>query len=132
MFKGFRDENAEKMRELAKGILPATERFAGRSDSLAKAGPIVQQFFDQPETNIQTLNTPKLLDAMPGSHHGLVDRFRERMKELYPTIPELWDVPAPVGNMSERYQEKSLASSLGRALELNALAKAALAAAGPR
>jgi|GEM_PF-4513719 len=103
MFKTFKDENAELMRKLSTEIADPTERFASAGSDLAKTGPISSQFFPQPEVNVELLDTETLLDTMPGGQHGLIDRFREQMKALYPTMPWLWNLPRPMaGNMQAR------------------------------
>jgi hypothetical protein len=124
MYKEIRDENAEKMRDLAKTIRPTTEtsyhaaEATMPSDSLAKAGPLVSQFFDLPEVSVQDLDTNALITTLGGGDDARAARFREKMKALYPGFPSLWDMKIPtapmVGNMASRTVDASDASTGGQ------------------
>jgi len=96
MYPTFKDENAEKMRDLAKSISEPTERFASTGSDLSKAGPIASQFFQQPEVNIQHLSDEELIESMAGAENAAIWRFRLQMKAAYPGNPEMWNVPPPV------------------------------------
>ncbi len=135
MYKEIRDENAEKMRDVAKTIKP-TERFQNSGgDGLEKAGAIASQFFAQPEISVQHLSTEELVQSLAGEGDGRRNlAFREGLKALYPGFPELWNTPRPtVGNMASRpldymdtgrggYPEP--AKALAVAIQRNAAAKA--------
>jgi hypothetical protein len=139
MFKEFHDENAEKMRGLAKTIRPTTDTSYHEAEAklpshpVSKAGPLIKQFFDQPEVSVRNVSTEQLVASLAGA--GVLNTaFRDGMKALYPTIPEMWDVPPPkAGNMASRpldymdagrggYPEP--AKGLAVVLQRNAAAKA--------
>jgi len=95
MYAEFHDERADQMRALAKSVGSPTERFAAKSDSLAKAGPIVSQFFSQPEVNLQPLSTDKLVDSMAGSEDARRARFKAMLMSMYPTNSRMWVLEPP-------------------------------------
>jgi len=132
MFAEFHDERADQMRALAKNISSPTERFAAKSDSLAKAGFISRQFFPQEELFVQPLNTDKLLDTMGGGEDAKRARFRAALMSQFPGNSLMWAIPMPEASESPAGgagRLQTAGKALGAALERNAAVKAALKAA---
>ncbi len=137
MYAEFKDVVADQMRDLAKGISSPTERFAARSDSLAKAGPIVSQFFPQKEMNVEPLSTEELVTSMAGADNARRARFREAMRQQHPANPGMWDVPPPtppertfMGGMSWAPEKAKSGGALSKSAQVEAEAKGRLARLG--
>jgi hypothetical protein len=101
MYSTFNDENAKKMRDVAKTIQPA-ERFATGNSDLSKAGPIASQFFPQKEMNINPLDTDAVILEMAGGEDAKDMRFRTAMRSMYPNSPEMWSLKPPSAAPKER------------------------------
>jgi len=102
MYSTFNDVNADKMLALAKTITQGhsiqhdfvkTPAVVSLSKAEQLAHPITRQFFAAGEL----LQSPSTAQPMSEnvSASELDQRFREKLRALYPGIPSLWDTPRP-------------------------------------
>jgi hypothetical protein len=123
MYTTFKDENADKMRDVAKSITPEARFVTAGEIPLNKSEhPIANQFFEQPEHSVQPLDTQELIDSLAG-RSPLNDRFRAAVQAQYPLTPELWGLTPPqamdvsTGGMTSRFRQKAERSSLSKSVE---------------
>ncbi|MGA7502622.1 MAG: hypothetical protein WBW57_00650, partial [Candidatus Sulfotelmatobacter sp.] len=99
MFKGFQDENTDKMRSLAKAIPAPVAKFQSSGHSFAKAasGGIAGNFFDNTPTEPRALDIDQLVAELAGAENAARFKFgfSDMLRSQFPTIPEMWGLAAP-------------------------------------
>jgi hypothetical protein len=99
MFKTFNDENADKMRALAKAIGAPVAKFKSTVHTFSKAasGGIAANFFPSTPGEPRSLSTTELVENLGGAQNAARAKqgWKDALRAMFPTCPEMWNTPKP-------------------------------------